>query len=288
MALWINCNSELKPADGPVIRAGNRAFRYGDGLFESIRVVNGSPLFVDDHCKRLCRGANMLRINCDGMDTEWMHREIALVIDANKITGGGRIRFSVFRASEGLYAPDSDQFGFVVEAIPIEYNDYHLNAKGLSVDIYEERLFNNDDLSTIKSINALPYVLAGIYGREHGLDDCILMDNDRHLTESINSNIFVVFNGVLYTPAMNRGFVPGIMRNKIIQLTKEERIEVQETDLRPDALMKADEVLLTNAISGVRWVLAYKNKRYYHHMAERLTAMLNQHVASSIPDLPEN
>ncbi|MEM9024894.1 MAG: aminotransferase class IV [Bacteroidota bacterium] len=143
-------------------------------------------------------------------------------------------------------------------------------------------------LSTLKSANALPYVLAGLYAREKKLDDCIMLNDLGTIAESVSSNLFIVLNRVLYTPSETQGCVCGVMRDQVIDLARKNRLEVQECPLNPQHLVRADEVFLTNAVSGIRWVQAFRSKRYYNDVGRLLQEALNKRVASLAMDLQEN
>ena len=121
--------------------------------------------------------------------------------------------------------------------------------------------------------------MAGIFKNQKQLDDCILLNDQSHIIESINSNIFAVKNGVLYTPPIIDGCVDGVMRKKIIEIAQANRIAVYEISVMQNVLLGADELFLTNAIHGIRWVVAYKQKRYFNNTSKRLIEKLNELVA---------
>ena len=96
----------------------------------------------------------------------------------------------------------------------------------------------------------------------------------------ISSNIFLALNSVLYTPSLSEGCVEGVMRKQVFHLASKSGMEVQECELDPELLLKADEVFTSNTILGIQWVCAYRGKRYYHTIAGKLVDALNAEMAS--------
>ncbi len=122
----------------------------------------------------------------------------------------------------------------------------------------------------------LIYTLAAIYRKENGFDDCLLINEKNALVESVSSNLFIVKNKVLFTPPLDDGCVEGIMRKQIIKISRKLNYKVIDNkSLFPDDLIQADEVFLTNAIRGVSWVVAYKEKRFFNTTSKTLIRELN-------------
>ena len=145
--LYINFNGFLYEEDEPIFTIKNRGFRYGDALFESIRVINGKPCFLEDHFIRLKKGMEVLKMRRGSISFNDIKAQIEKLIEKNQIKKGGRVRLSVFRAAEGLYAPENESKMYVIEAKPFHENEYLLNEKGLNVDIYNEMRRYRDQLS---------------------------------------------------------------------------------------------------------------------------------------------
>jgi branched-chain amino acid aminotransferase len=198
----------------------------------------------------------------------------------NNITSDGRVRLTVYRNEGGLYAPNDNKVSFLIEAYPIEEQGYVLNSKGYNVDLFTEFKKAQNSLSSIKSANSAIYVMAGIYKTQQQLDECLLLNDKHHIIEGISSNIFAVKNGVLYTPPVSDGCVNGVMRKKIIEIAQANKIAVYEISVMQNVLLGADELFLTNTINGIRWVVAYKQKRYFNNTSKRLTDKLNELVST--------
>jgi branched-chain amino acid aminotransferase len=202
---------------------------------------------------------------------------IRKLLKKNRIFGGARIRMTVFRNPGGLYAPEQHSVSFTMESAPLDINHYSLNPQGLVAGVFPEMTKHIHPLSSVKSTSALLYVMAGIYKTDNKLDDCILLNEKGHLVESGSSNIFLVKNRQIFTPGLSEGCLPGIMRQVIASCIKTANYHFSESiPLKVSDLMAADEVFLTNAISGIQWVGAIQQKRYYHEISGELMVELNR------------
>jgi branched-chain amino acid aminotransferase len=194
---------------------------------------------------------------------------------ANKVGADARIRLTIFRDSGGFYTPDSNKFAYLLELNKLDDRQYVLNKKGLIIDVYDEVPKPVNILSNSKTSNALIYVLAGIYKNQNALDEVLILNQYGFLCESVSSNVFVVYDRKLYTPALNEGCVAGVMRQVVMRLAKENNIELVEAQINPDILNEADEVFLTNAARGIQWVMGYNHKRYFNRVSKFLNEKLN-------------
>ncbi|HXC03305.1 MAG TPA: aminotransferase class IV [Bacteroidia bacterium] len=274
--LSINYNGTIRKASEPVFYTTNRAFRYGDGLFESIRVAQGKVRFLERHLNRLRDSMILLKMDVpEFFGVPFFEEKINALLQTNKIAEGGRVRLTVFRDEGGLYNPETNHVSWLLEATPMTDNLYTLNENGLVVDLYNEFKKPLNRMSCIKSNNALVYVMAGIFKNENKLDDCILLNERFNITEAISSNLFAAKNGVLYTAPIAEGCLDGVMRSEIINIARENRIAVYEVTMAMNVMLNSDEIFLTNAIRGIQWVGTYRAKRYTNKMAEKLVALLN-------------
>jgi len=273
---YINFNGSILPADQLIFKANNRGFRYGDGLFESMRYMKGKLKFPEMHIDRIQKGMKLLRFdNCSLIDAWFLREKVEELVRRNRTGADARIRLTVFRDSEGLYSPVSNKFGYVLEIQKLDESQYVLNKKGLIIDVYDEIPKPVNALSNLKTCNAMIYVLAGIYKNQNALDEVLILNHNGFLCESMSSNVFVVYDRKLYTPALNEGCIAGVMRQIVMRLAKENDIELVEAQINPDILNEADEVFLTNAGKGIQWVMGYNNKRYFNEVSRFLSEKLN-------------
>lgn len=276
MTTYINYNGTIQNASEPVFFINNRAFRYGDGLFETMRMMKGEIRFLELHARRLQAGMKFLKFDAAGiMSAERIRQEVFALAKANQIFSNARIRLTVFRDAYGLYTPSSNHFAFVIEMQGTDEQDYELNKKGLLIDVFKEVYLESTPLSPHKTISSLPYVLAGIYKKEHSLDECVLLNKNGYISEAISSNIFIVKDKQLFTPELGEGCVDGVMRKVLVKMAAQLGVPVHETVLAPESLRAADEIFMTNAVKGIQWVVGYKEKRYFSRMASYLNEQLN-------------
>ncbi|WP_395625613.1 aminotransferase class IV [Daejeonella sp.] len=274
---FMNFNGQIVPSDQEVLSVNNRGFRYGDGLFESMRYMNGAIKFPELHIDRVLKGMKVLKLDNSLQIDSWFLREkVEELARRNKTGPDARVKLTIFRDSEGLYTPSSNKIAYVLESQLLSESQYTLNQKGLIIDVFDELTKPVNILANLKTCNSLVYVLAGVYKNQHALDEVMILNQHGFLCESISSNVFVVYDRKLYTPALNEGCIGGVMRQVIMRLAKENGIELIEAQVNPDILNEADEVFITNATKGIQWVMGYNNKRYFNEVGKFLSEKLNQ------------
>ncbi len=276
---YINYNGKLVLKSENIFGIDNRVFKYGDCLYESMHATANNVQLFEQHLERLRRSMQILKMDIPSKfssNRKLLHREINRLTNKNLQFKGSRIRLSVFRNLGELYAPDKHKITYTIESNALETNKYLLNKKGLFIDTYNEHLKPVNLFSALKSTNSLLFVMADIFKEKHELDECLILNTEGNVIESINSNVFLVKNGKIYTPSLEEGCLPGIMRQNIIKLVKSLNIELESNKvLKISDFEKADEVFLTNAVSGIQWVVGFKNKRYYNKLSKKLINALN-------------
>jgi len=279
MQQYILHNDEFILADQPVLAVSNRGFKFGDGLFESMRMAGGKLKYAEQHASRLKEGMQALKM--DGstlLDDYFLKQKTAELAKKNKFKGNARFRLSIYREGEGLYTPENNKSGYVLESSLLNEPEYELNKKGLIIDVYDELTKQINQLSNYKTSNALIYVMAGLYKKQNRLDDVFMLNQNGFLCESMTSNVFVVYDKQIYTPALSEGCVAGVMRNVVMDLARDNNIPIIEAQLNPEVLREADEVFVSNAVNGIRWVMGYGRKRYFNENAKLLSSLLNAAV----------
>ena len=266
-----------------------RGFSFGDGAFESIKIINGKPVFLVHHLKRLNSAIKRLKLCTDQpLHLNYIEPIIIDLLRLNEIYEGGVVRISVYRSGKGTYLPKTNDLSYIIETFKLKENLYSTNKKGLKIDVYDDILKPLNMLSPYKLANAQLYVLASVYFKENQLDDALIKNENGNIIETTSSNLFISSNGVLYTPALSEGCVGGIMRMQVINLAITNGMLVYENPIQIQHLLSADEIIITNSIKGIRWVGQYKDKRYYNSLASKLTDLLNREVVNYQTDLMEN
>ncbi|SFC10061.1 branched-chain amino acid aminotransferase [Parapedobacter composti] len=275
---YIDFNNKLIPENEAVLTTENRAFRYGDGLFETMRWMDGDIRFLHHHLNRLHEGMRMLHLDrVSDFNEQFVRDRAAALIRKNGLEGQhARVRLQVYRDGGGLYSPQQNRAAYVMSVTKLDPDDVKHRKIGLIVDVYTEYRKPYSELSKLKSANALLYVMAGLYRKQKGLDDVVILNRDGYICESLSSNIFFWYGKKLYTPAISEGCIDGVMRKVVIEIALDSGLDVIEAQISPDIMQEADEIFHTNAIHGVQWVMGYKQKRYFN----RISRMLQERLAA--------
>lgn len=276
--MWINLNGELIDSDKPVLSHHNRAFRYGDALFETLKVVDHKPLFISDHINRLTLSMHLLSLAPERHYTElFFEKEIKKLLEKNGWSHA-RIRISVFRQSDGFYTPSDDRAQFLIEGHPLEEPRYTAQRDGLKVTVYPDHFKPFNNLAGLKSANSLLYVLAGIWKRDHGFDELLIQNEHGRMAEAVSSNIMIYKDGVVLTPAASEACLSGIMKEIVMVLVNRMNIDARPAMLTLEDVKAADEVWLTNMIQGLQWVSTFDEVQYGHELADKVVAALNEYA----------
>jgi branched-chain amino acid aminotransferase len=259
---FINYNGKIYESSTPIITAGNRGLRYGDGLFETIRCKNGSPIFIDEHLSRLWNGLKLLNFEIPKLfSPDLLEKEINAILLKNKLKDA-RIRLSVFKGQGGLYDPENAYPNYLLETFSLKESSNSLNQNGLQCGIFSETKKIADKFSNIKHNNFLPYILGAAFAKKNRLNDAIILNEHNNICDSTLANIFIVKNKKIYTPALSEGCIAGVMRNFVIQSLRNTEWSVTECTVTSEFLYDADEVFFTNAIRTIRWVAGIDDHSY--------------------------
>lgn len=274
----VNCNGELQATDKAIFAHNNRAFKYGDALFESVRYVNGTLFFWEDHYFRLMASMRILRMEIPMEFTmEFLEEEIKKTIGANQLNNSSvRVRLTVFRNEGGLYTPRTNEVSYVIDTSPMESPFFIIEDKPYEVELFKDYYVNKDMLSNLKSTNKILNVVAGVYAQENGYANCLLVNSDKKVVEAINGNLFLVKGNEIKTPPLSDGCLDGIIRKNLMKLIAgSEDYDLVEDSISPFELQKMDEMFLTNSIVGIQPISKYRKKEYENKVAKSLVGKLN-------------
>ena len=246
----------------------DRAFQYGDGLFETICLKNGAPRFLDAHLQRLAHGCERLKIAAP--DAAVLKTEISGVAAGTR-DGVVKIIVSRGRGGRGYRAPSQSQSTRVVALYPLPAPD----TGPISVRWCETRLARQPVLAGIKHLNRLEQVLAQSEWDDERIQEGAMLDTEGELIGGTASNLFVVRDGTLTTPDLRFCGVRGVMRGQVIRCAQRLGWPVSEEPLWPEDLHAAREVFLTNAVRGIRSVaqlgdLAWSDVTYATRLSTEL------------------
>ncbi|WP_298155535.1 aminotransferase class IV [Flavobacterium sp.] len=258
----------------------NRGLLYGDAVFETVKVVDGRILFSEDHYFRLMASMRVVRMEIPmNFTLEYFEAQIVDLVATNGHSNAARARITVYRNDGGRYLPCENNVSFLVTSEGLPDILYRIENQTYEVDLFRDFYMTKQLLSSIKSTNRLLNVTASIYARENGLQNCLLLNDEKNVVEAINGNVFMLTNGKLLTPPVSEGCINGVMRRQILALSKNiEGIEVEESVISPFDLQKADEIFITNIIMGIQPVTQYRKKQFESELSEKLLQKLNAKV----------
>lgn len=275
----INSNGTLVPtADSQL--ANNRGFLFGDGVFETVRVLDGKILFLEDHYFRLMSGMRIVRMQIP-MDftMEYLETQILSTVRANNCAGSARARITVYRSAGGFYLPETNEVHYLIDAKPLDDTLYSISGDSYEVDLYKDFYVTRQLLSSVKTTNRLINITASIYAHENGLQNCLLLNDSKNVIEATQGNVFLLAGNKLTTPPVSDGCLNGVMRKQLLALARKmDGIEVLEESISPFDLQKADELLITNVIKGIQPITKYRKKEFKMDFARELLVRLNSQV----------
>ena len=275
--MMINFNGKILDESDQL--SDNRGFLYGDAVFETLKIVNNKILFWEDHYFRLMSSMRIIRLDIPETYTpEFLKENIIKIHQKKSLTGNSRVRITVFRYSSGKYRPESNTSSFIISSEEVRESNYILNNGDYKVDLFKDFYLDNQLISSIKSNNKIINVVASIYSKENGLENCILLNKNKMVVEFINSNIFTVNQGKIYTPKLSSGCLNGVMRKNLINILRLNSFEVFEEDISTFDLTKSDEIFGTNIIQGLFSVTNYRNKYYSNSISLKILNLLNNHI----------
>lgn len=258
MSKYILHNQDILLASNACISFDNRSFLYGDGFFESIKVINSRCFNIEAHYDRIINSSKILKIDWN-VSLSNLEDLLCSLIEKNNIIGG-RLRLVVYRNSGGKYLPERNDASIIANVEQSE-NKFTLNKEGIRLGLFSEAYKEKNSFSNLKTTNSIIYVLSSIFAQEHNFDDCVLLNSENNIIETSNSNLFLVKNNCIISPLSSDGCVDGVMREYVFDLLSE-RHEFVRRSINEHDLRSADEVFLTNSISGSLWVESYKEKKY--------------------------
>jgi branched-chain amino acid aminotransferase len=277
-----NYNGNMVPSQTNLLQ-DNRAFLYGDGVFETLKIVDNKILFFEDHYFRLMSSMRIVRMEIPmNFTLEFLEQQILDTAKANNCSNSARVRFTVFRNSGGYYLPQTNAISYIINAKPLENVLYKIEKKSYEVDLYKDFYVTKQLLSSIKSTNKLINITGSIFAKENDLDNCLLMNDSKNVIEALQGNVFMLLDNKLITPPVSEGCLNGVMRKQVLALAQKlENIEIVEQIISPFDLQKADELFITNVIKGIQPITQYRKKSFGTKLSQDLLFRLNALVRLS-------
>lgn len=259
---WVCYNSTFVPAGQPLFTTANRGWRYGDGVFETGRFHQGRLLLASHHFDRLFSGLQLLNIT-PAFTAVQLTKLVADLCEKNGCSTLARVRIAAYRE-------DDNNASFVIEASAMPVDKLVWNEQGWRLSIHPFARKSCDAFANLKSANYLPYVMAGQYAKERDAEECLVLNMHKRICDGSKTNLFFIKSNDVYTPALSEGCVAGVMRRAMIDFLKSRGVAVHQKGITEADLQQADQVFVTNAIEGLRWVRQISVQTYAHGDLKKL------------------
>jgi branched-chain amino acid aminotransferase len=274
----INFNGKLIE-DSSFITNENRGYKYGDAVFETIKAVHGKLLFWEDHYFRLMASMRIMRMEIPmNFTMEFLEAELLKTIEANALLkSSARIRFNVDRGDGGKYLPKHNNITYNISVEALASDFYSISEQeSYTVDLYKDFFIAPGLLSTLKTNNKAINVLGSIYAEENGWENCLLLNTNKNVVEALNGNLFLISGETIKTPPLEDGCLKGIMRKQLIDvILNSGDYVIEEASISPFELQKADELFISNVITGIQPILKYRKKEFGTKISEDIIRRLN-------------
>ena len=240
-------NGKFVPEEQALVSVFDRAFLYGDGLFETMRVVNGKPFRWWDHMERLRKGGDFLGIKIP-FGCKSLEKFAAELIAQNKMPDA-LMRLTVSRGigPRGYSPKGADKPTLVMTMHPAPNKP----ALPWKLHIASQRLPASDKLAQFKTANKLAQVLARAEADAAGADEALLLNTDGHVVEGASSNLFWIEGKTVCTPPLTDGLLAGVTRAVTMEICQSLSLSLAERAVTPEQLRRADGVFLTLSSIGV-------------------------------------
>lgn len=255
------------------VSINDRGLSYGDGLFETIKIRNGSPVYWQRHINRLLAGCERLKIPYNGTGALFAE---AISLTRNVDQGVLKIIVTRGEGGRGYAFPDRVKATRILALYPEADYPSTLKKHGIRLKTCQTRLAINPLLAGIKHLNRLEQVLARSEFNVPEYNEGLMLDREGRPIEGVMSNIFWVKSGQLFTPALDNCGVEGVIRSIIIELAEKNNIGCKIDTFEIDDLMMADEVFMTNSLIGIWPVQQIDNVRFHPNSITRKLMQLQQ------------
>lgn len=236
----------------------DRALQYGDGVFETILAEDGKLHHLNLHWQRLMKACAALQLIIpDSLNEQYLNESYLQLAEENGLIGKVRLKLIVWRKDGGLFTPITNKANFLIKAETYNVSRVVKENAGWAerVKLYEH------PFSSFKTLNCLPYIMAGLEREQRKLDELILLDTSGAISECSSSNIFWSTNKEFFTPSLDTGCIEGVMRSVIIEKIRAKKYKLNIGKFLPEELIKAEYVFCSN-VTGIYHILKLGECRY--------------------------
>ena len=274
----VNFNGAILETASNFLNENQRGLRFGDILFEELRVMNGNLVFWEEHYFRLMASMRILRMEIPTVFTmEYLESEILKTIEQNDVLNNSAlITFAVFRNFSQSLLPKTNQVSWFISCQALTSSFYTIDEEPYEVELFKDFLVNQDMLTNLNTNNKTIAVTASIFAEENGYADSIVLNTSKHVVGTTQGAIFLAKDKVIKTPPLSSGVKNEVIRTKIIEIIeRSEDITLIEEAISPFELQKADELFAVNIALGIVPISKYRKKTYQNEMGRKILGKLN-------------
>ena len=274
----ININGTLLNFNEAYIQTENRGLLYGDAVFETLKVSEKKIFFWEDHYFRLMASLRILRMDIPlSFTMEFLENEILKTIyNQAEQHQDYRVKLFVSRKAGGKYTPYTNEVEYFIECEPLENSFYMINESDYEIELFKDHFISSGLLSTLKTNTKTIQVLGSIFAKENGYQNCLILNENKHVVEALNGNVFLVKGNSIITPSLEQGCLRGILRKQLKTICEQlPDYTFEERFVSPFELLKVDELFITNVIKGMQPVTVYRKKIYKTEVTKLLLQRLN-------------
>ena len=274
MTNFIFLNDKIIPDSDANISSGDRGFLYGDGIFETLRSYDGEPFKLDEHMERMRHSAKKLMIVFEYTNAE-ITKIIKELIDKNNIRNAYmRITLSRGSGGTGLGISNNHKPTLLIQIKPFTPYEQMLYDEGMSLVVSNCRRSTSCPISCHKTTNLLKSILLKEDANKKSAHEVVILNTDEFVAECVVSNIFMVNDGRVITPALDTNILPGITRRTVLDICKDNSISAREDHFTIDRLVKSDEVFITNSLMEIMPVSTIENYKIGKTIPGKITRQL--------------
>lgn len=271
MSTYAVYNGIIVKEESICISPNNRSFRYGDGFFETMKVINSRVVLDKYHYSRFFTSLSLMGFDRHNtFSAEYFNDLIRQLVKKNAHQKIARVRLTVFRGDGGLYDTINHSPNYIIQSWSLQDSPNQFNVNGLVTDVYTAARKSTDDFSALKHNNFLCYAMGALWVKQQKLNDCIILNNNNNVADSTIANVFIVSDKIIKTPPLQDGPVSGVMRKYLLNKFKEDGYTFLETSINIEDVKQASEIFFTNAIYGIKWVKSFANQHYTNTTSKQL------------------
>lgn len=267
----------LAPAEF-VLTAQARPLRYGDGFFESMRMLGPKVLFAERHVSRMQETLAFLSMIPE--DRFHLTMEAEMLWELAGRPAASRVRLQFWHVHGLTYLPESTACHRLMELMPLDDVRFMGTVGVFRMGVFCGQAVNDAPLGNHKTSSCLPSVLGARWARKHGFEDVLMLDCKGHVAEANAANVFFVRDGRLITPDLRNGGLRGVMRSVIIDLASGSGMPVEVREVTVNEADVADEMFITSSVRGIMPATSFNGRVLHRTVTDHLLGLLNKEAFS--------